>query len=95
MQSALPYLCKGTVETPIFMQDNAPGYKAKTVLSFLKEEGIAVIKWPLQSPHMNPIENVWKIIGEKAQNRNPVCQWSRRPGFNPRSSHTKDFKNGT
>ena len=24
-----------------------------------------------------------------------VCKWSWRPGFNPRSSHTKDFKNAT
>ena len=24
-----------------------------------------------------------------------VRQWFIRPGFNPRSSHTKDFKNGT
>ena len=24
-----------------------------------------------------------------------VRQWSGRPGFNPRSRHTKDFKNGT
>ena len=24
-----------------------------------------------------------------------VRQWPGRPGFNPRSSHTKDFKNGT
>ena len=24
-----------------------------------------------------------------------VHQWSGRPGFNPRSNHTKDFKNGT
>ena len=32
-------------------------HKAKTVLSFLEEEEIAVMKWPLQSPVMNPIEN--------------------------------------
>ena len=70
-QHALPHLPKGTVETPIFMQNNAPCYKAKTVLSFLEEEGIAVMKWPPQSPDINPIENVWKIMGEKAQNRNP------------------------
>ena len=70
-QHALPHLRKRTVETPIFMQDNATSYKSKTVLSYLEEEGIAVMKWPPQSPDMNPIENVWKIIGEKVQNRNP------------------------
>ena len=66
-QHALSHLHKGTVETPIFMQDNAPCHKAKTVLNFLEEEGIAVMKWPLQNPDLNPVENVWKIIGEKAQ----------------------------
>ena len=64
-------LCNRSIETPIFMQDHAPCHKAKTVLSFLVEERIAIMKWPPQSPDMNPLENVWKIIGEKAQNRNP------------------------
>ena len=45
-QHAIPYLRKGTVETPIFMQNNVPFHKAKTVSSFLEEEGIAVMKWP-------------------------------------------------
>ena len=53
------------------MQDNAPCNKAETVLSFLEEEGIAFMKMPSQSPDMKPIENVLKIMGEKAQNRNP------------------------
>ena len=57
-QHALPHLRKGTVEAPIFMQGNAPCHKAKTLLSFLEEEGIAVMKWPPQSTDMNPIENV-------------------------------------
>ena len=64
-QHTLPYLRKGTVETPIFMRNNA------TVLSFLEEEGIAVTKWPSQSLDMTPLENVRKFIGEKVQNRNP------------------------
>ena len=71
LQHILPHLSKGTVETPIFMQDNALYNKAKNVLSFLKEEGLAIMKWPSQSPDMNPAENVWKIIGAKAQNINP------------------------
>ena len=45
-QHALPHLHKVTIETPIIMQDNAPWHKTKTVLSFLEEEGIAVMKWP-------------------------------------------------
>ena len=53
------------------MLDNAPCHKIKTVLSFFEEEVIAVMKWPPQSSDMNPLENVWKIIGEKAQKRNP------------------------
>ena len=43
-QLTLLHLRKGTVETPIFMPDNASCHKAKTVLSFLQEEGIAVMK---------------------------------------------------
>ena len=41
-QHGLPHSRKRTVETPISMQDNAPCHKAKTVLIFLEEEGIAV-----------------------------------------------------
>ena len=68
---AFPLLRKAIVETLIFMKDSAPCHKAKTVLGFLEDERIAVMKWPPQSPDMNPIGNLWKIIGEKAQNRNP------------------------
>ena len=38
-QQALPHLRKMRVETPIFIQDNAPGPKAKAVSRFLEEEG--------------------------------------------------------
>ena len=64
----LPRLHNGTVETPVFMHDNARCNKAKTVLNFLEEEGIAVMKWPPQCLDMNPQE---KIIEEKSQKRNP------------------------
>ena len=67
----LLHLRKGTVKTPIVIRDNVPCHKAKIVLNFLEEEGIAVMKWPPRSHDMNTLENVWEIIGEKSQNRNP------------------------
>ena len=74
-QHALPHLSRGTVETPIFMQDNVPCHKAKTVLSFLEEKGIAVMKWPPQRPDMNPEENVWKNHRRESSEQKSLKYW--------------------
>ena len=47
----------------VFMQDNAPCHTAKSVKWFLSEEDVTAMKWPTQTPNINPIENVitkWK-----------------------------------
>ena len=41
---------------------------------------------------LSKFKNLLKTIGQVGQK---VRQWSGRAGFNPRSIHSKDLKNGT
>ena len=55
----------------LFMQDNDPYHPAKSVKTFLSEEDVTVVEWPAESPDMNPIENVWKLLSERVKEKNP------------------------
>ena len=54
------------------MQDNALWHSAKSAKTFLSEEDVIVMEWPAQSPNMNPIENFWKLLNERAKEENPI-----------------------
>lgn len=62
----------GTNAQFTFQQDNAPCHTAKRVTDFLQDSGVQVFRWPAQSPDLNPIENLWKILGMKVHERKPA-----------------------
>ena len=71
LKKNVPNLRTAINQSAIFMQDNAPCHTAKSVKTFLSEEDATVMERPAQSPYMNPIENVWKLLNERAKEKNP------------------------
>ena len=53
------------------MHDVAPRHRSKAVKEFLEQENVQVLDWPGNSPDLNPIENLWKLIKAKVAEKYP------------------------
>ena len=67
----VPNLKTSINQPAVFMQDNTPCPTVKSINTFLSGEDVAVMEWPVQSPDMNHIEHIWKLLNERAKEKNP------------------------
>jgi transposase len=62
----LPYFLKQKAQKRpcILAMDNDPKHRSRYTRAWLKSKGIAKIRWPAESPDLNPIELVWHQLKE-------------------------------
>ncbi|CAG8652600.1 7592_t:CDS:1, partial [Paraglomus occultum] len=65
-----------------FQQDNATVHTSKLTRTFFDNSDINVIKWPGQSPNLNPIEHLWDEL-ERQIRKSAFLQSSSLSQRNP------------
>ncbi len=66
---SIPLWLQCTIFWCYFQQDNAPCHKAQIISDWFLEHGneFTLLKWPPQSPDLNPIEYLWDVVEREIQ----------------------------
>jgi len=59
-----------------FMHDGASVHTARIVKRLLNEMGVQVMVWPLYSPDLNPIENLWALVKREIYKLYPELEYA-------------------
>ena len=56
----------------VYMHDNASAYTSKYSMKWFKHNNINILKWPVNSSDLNPIETVWDHFDKELRKLKPT-----------------------
>jgi len=78
----------------VFQQDSASCHTSKATLSWLKDNEVQLLPWPVNSPDLNPIENIWGLMKKKLKilapkDQNELTKFVNRAWYDISQDHCK------